>query len=97
MLNLKIAGKTIDNKIVIKGIFQIQSSIGLALEDMLPMLTKNNMVNDWIDYYDCSVKSGCNKINVMNKITNALEDCFDKNHKREVLERLNFHINKTLT
>jgi len=69
-------------------VFHITSSIGIPLEIVLDGLTKHKMVIDWKDYFDSSVESGCNLNTIINRIENAVGDCFGPQHREEVMTRL---------
>jgi hypothetical protein len=70
----------------------VSSTIGLPLEMLLPLLEKNNMVIDWIDFYNCSIKGGWSQKTTLMKIKTALGDCFGSQYKKEVLKRLYFYL-----
>ncbi len=88
MPEIKISGKTVEGKLVVQGIFQITSSFGLPIEVILDILTKNGMVIDWIDYYESSLSSGCNRNTIINRIESAVGDCFGSKYREEVMKRL---------
>jgi hypothetical protein len=70
----------------------VSSTIGLPLEVLLPMLDKHNMVVDWVDFYESSIKGGWSRKTVLNKIESALGDCFGKQYKNEIMKRLYFYL-----
>jgi hypothetical protein len=85
---LKISGKTIDGKPVIQGVFHVTSSIGLPLEVILDILTKQGLVVDWKDYYETSLSLGCNPHTIVNRIETSVGDCFGPKYREEVMKRL---------
>jgi hypothetical protein len=68
----------------------VSSTIGLPLEEFLPILDKNNMVIDWIDFYCSSLKNGWSRKTVLNKIETGVSDYFGNEYKNEVMKRLFF-------
>ena len=86
---LRISGKTEDGKLVVQGMFPIVSStIGLPLEMLLPDLEKNNMVIDWVDFYQEALRSGWTEKTTIIKIETAVGDYFGTEYKQEVVKRL---------
>jgi hypothetical protein len=56
------------------------------------MLDKQNMVVDWVDYYEESLKGGWSTKTSLNRIETAVGDYFGNKYKEEVMSRLNFYI-----
>lgn len=82
-----------EGKLVVRGIFLITSSLtGLPLDNVLQLLEENNMVVDWVDYYEESLKYGWSTKTSLNRIETAVGDYFGTKYKEEVMERLNFYI-----
>ena len=90
---LQISGQTTDQKSVVTGIFKIYSSLtGLPLQDILQTLYQNNMVVDWIDFYEESVKGGWRPDRTLVKIRDAVGEVFGTEVGKKVVERLNFYL-----
>lgn len=90
---MTISGKTEEGKFVVKNIFIITSSLtGLPLDYALQLLDNENMVVDWVDYYDESLKYGWSTKTALNRIETAVGDYFGTKHKEEVMKRLQLHI-----
>jgi hypothetical protein len=85
---LTVSGKTIDGKMVVRGLSKIVSTYGIPLEDCLEILVKKNMVVDWEDYYKESIKSGVKESSLVFKIESAVGDCFGSEYREEVSKRL---------
>jgi hypothetical protein len=85
---IQISGKTIDGRLVLKGIFEFSSTTGLPLEMIIDQLTKQNMIIDWLDYYNKSIQSGIKKNRVIEKIRNAIGDVLGSSHGEETIKRL---------
>jgi hypothetical protein len=88
-IELNIAGKTNDGKIVVSGVFPIYSSIGLPLQDILEILHQSNMVPDWQDFYDQAIEEGWKSDRTILKIQEAVGDIFGPAYGSEVEKRLN--------
>ncbi len=83
---------------VVKGIFLISSSItGLPLDNIIQLLEKQNMVVDWIDYYEESLKYGWSTKTSLNRIETAVGDYFGTRYKEEVMGRLQFYISNNIS
>lgn len=83
---------------VVKGIFLISSSItGLPLDNIIQLLEKQNMVVDWIDYYEESLKYGWSTKTSLNRIETAVGDYFGTRYKGEVMSRLQFYISNNIS
>jgi len=89
-----INGYTSDKKIVVGGVFSVYSSLtGLPLEDIINILYKNDMIIDWLDFYNQAMKEGWKPDRTIIKIKGALEDSFGLIYSREVIKRLKFCLN----
>jgi hypothetical protein len=84
----QVSGKTVDGKLVIKGIYFVVSSIGLPLENVLEILQKENMVVDWLDYYDNVLNHGSKSSRIMERIHNSVNDIYGKDVGEEIIKRL---------
>lgn len=88
---LQISGKTPDQKTVVKGVFFLYSSYtGLPFQDILETLKKNNMIPDWINFYEESVKEGWKPDRTITKIRDSVGDVFGSEYGEEVKKRLFF-------
>jgi hypothetical protein len=56
------------------------------------MLDKQDMVVDWLDYYEESLKNGWSTKTALNRIETAVGDYFGTKYREEVMIRLNFYI-----
>lgn len=91
--HLKVSGKNTENKIVVQGVFEIFSSLtGLPLDIILLQLDKNNMIVDWIDFYEESIKGGWKNKTTFNKIETVIGDYYGPEYKKEVIKRLTFYL-----
>lgn len=90
---LKVSGITDKNKIVVQGVFKIFSSLtGLPLDIILLQLDKNNMIVDWIDFYEESIKGGWKNKTTLNKIETVVGDYYGPEYKKELMKRLTFYL-----
>ncbi len=94
---MKIAGKTTENKTVIKGVFPIFSSLtGLPLPDIIDTLYNNDIIIDWMDFYNQAMKEGWKPNRTLVKIKDSVEDVFGTEYANEVIKRINFCLDKGL-
>jgi hypothetical protein len=89
---LSVTGQTEDGKTVVGNVFENYSSrLGLPLEYIVDMLTKNDMVVDWVRFYEDSIKSGWKYSTLRTRVDVALVDTFGPEYRDEVLKRLDWH------
>ncbi len=91
---MSVVGETTDGKKVVQGSFEMISSRGVQLDILVDELKRNNIVVDWIEFYNESQKHGWNIKTVLNKIEIVLIDVYDKEYSDEVLTRLKLYIAK---
>lgn len=73
----------------------MHSSItGLPLDIIMSILEENNMIVDWIDFYQEGLKHGWKVKTLLNRIETAIGDYYEPVHKKEVMKRINFFITK---
>lgn len=61
---------------------------GFPLEILLEIAKENNMVVDWIDFWDEAIKAGWKEIKILNKLETCLTDAYSKEYKMNVIYRL---------
>jgi len=84
--------KTVDGKTVVQGLFPIMSSIlGLPLEILLEILKKNNMVIDWIDFYNGSVQNGWKYKTLRVRVSSGVLEIYGREYRDEILKRLDLY------
>jgi hypothetical protein len=87
---LQITGRTLDNKLVVRGVFPLFSSLtGLPLDIILEVLKKNNMIVDWLNFFDQSIKEGWKPQRTINKIREAVSEVYGQEFSKEIEKRLN--------
>jgi hypothetical protein len=78
---------------VVRGVFPVFSSLtGLPLQDILLILEQNNMVVDWVDFYEQSIKGGWRSDRTIMKIRDSVGDVFGSEVGIKIIERLNFYL-----
>jgi hypothetical protein len=77
---------------VVRGIHFVVSSIGLPLEFVLEVLQKNNMLVDWIDYYENAVKQGSKSDRIVERIHNCVNDFYGIETGNGIIKRLKSYI-----
>jgi hypothetical protein len=70
------------------------SSIGIPLEYVVEILSKKNMIVDWLDFYENSVKEGWKPERTFERIRISITDVFGPEFGDESLRRLKklYHI-----
>lgn len=82
---------------MVKGVFSLFSSLtGLPLQDILEVLKQENMVVDWIDFYDQSVKESWKPERTLVKIRDSVGDVFGPETGKEIIKRLKFYLKTPL-
>jgi alanyl-tRNA synthetase len=88
-----ITGKTTDGKLVMDGktVFRLYDETGLPLFMVFQVLHENNMIPDWISFYETAIAQGWAFKTIMARLDEALGDAYDKEMKEGILKRLNFY------
>ena len=87
---MTVVGETVDGKEVIKGLFLVHSSLtGLPLEDCLKFLKEQNMVVDWIDFIEDSIKYEWKMKTTLIRIETSVTEVYGKEYCQEVMKRIN--------
>lgn len=90
---LTIVGKTVDGKFVVQGLFPLMSSIlGLPLDILLEDLKNNNMVVDWIEFYESSKKHGWKDKTILNRISEGATKIYGENISEQIIRKLKFYL-----
>ena len=91
-LPLSVTGQTEDGKLVIGNIFEnVTSRLGIPLDFVLEILNNNNMVVDWRQFYEDSMKSGWSYKTLRLRIDSSLGDMCSSQYRDEVLKRLDWY------
>ena len=77
---------------MVRGVFPIVSSIGLPLPDILKKLRQNDMVVDWIDFYDQAIDEGWKSERTLVRIKDSVDDVFGPVTGKRVLKRLKLYL-----
>jgi len=95
-IKFDISGKTVDDKLVVRGIFNAVETYGVPLTDVLILLKESDLVVDWIDYYDTAIKSGMTKDRILERLKYNISDAFSAEYSSHVIDALKYHINKSI-
>lgn len=74
--------------------FKLVESRGVPLEIIVDYLDSQNMIVDWMDFYERSQKCNWNIKTTLNKIEVSLIDTHGKEYTEEVMKRLKYCIGK---
>ena len=87
-----VTGKNVDDQLIIGNIFENMSSrLGVPLEFMLEILKKNNMVVDWVKFYEDSKKMGWSYKTTRFRVDSSVGDIYGSVYRDEVLKRLDWY------
>lgn len=84
-------GITTDNKMVIAGVYSFYETEGLPLDIILDLFIKKNAIPDWIDFYNCAIKSGMKHSRIISKLYEAISDTYGSQCAKyitEILDRM---------
>jgi hypothetical protein len=71
-----------------QGCFIFMSTLGLPLDVLFTILKENNIIIDWIDFYQDCIKNGWKHQTIINKLEHSLFDVYGKEYKNVIIERL---------
>lgn len=69
-------GITEDGKLVLGGVYEFHETYGMPLSALFSYLADNNMVPDWIDFYNWAKKNGMKHDRILNKLRDPLQDAW---------------------
>jgi alanyl-tRNA synthetase len=73
---LQITGKTSEGMLIVKGVFPFVDTHGIPLEIVADKLHDNNMMPDWLDFWDAAIASKWSPTNTMLRMTEAIGDVY---------------------
>lgn len=79
---------------MMRGVFEVTSSIGLPLIIVLTLFKDREYVVDWIDYYESALRHGMQSERVLLRIESDVADVYGSEYRDRVLERLRFYIKR---
>jgi len=91
---LRKVGTTPEGINVVANTFKLFDTRGLPLDIMLDLMRENNMIPDWIDFYQEASASGWKDKTIRLRIHTAVVDIYGEEYGDEVLNRLNSYIEK---
>lgn len=82
------AGTTEDGKIVLRGVYEFHETYGMPLPALFSHLADNNMVPDWVDFYEWAEKNGMDHYRIISKIRDPIEDAWGQDFADIVCDTL---------
>jgi len=70
---LEYVGETSDGRKVVRGMFEMYATYGVAPAVIAFGLEVHKAMIDWVDFYDCAIASGMNPRSVRRLIENIAE------------------------
>lgn len=87
-MDCDISGKTEEGKLVISGVFKLYDTLGLPLEILFMEMKKNDLVPDWVDFYNCAIAQGWKKKTILSRLGTAIRASYGKEFELYVLKIL---------
>ena len=93
---LTIVGETTDGKKVVQGLFPLMSSVlGTPLDLLLSILKQQDMVVDWVEFYESSKKHGWTDKTVLLRISTEVSEVYGPKYRDVVISKLKEYIELT--
>lgn len=89
-MDFEIVGQTEDGKLVVKNVFSLYDTIGFPLEEIVYLLNNDNMLVDWVDFFESAMIAQWGITHTIKKIEAAVGDVFGPQCKNELIRRLKF-------
>lgn len=89
---LHVSGKTEDGKQVVAGFFTMIDEKGVPLTVVLDYFNENDLIPNWIDFLQETVKSNWNASSTLEKINEACFEIYGANHRDIVIKNLKLWI-----
>lgn len=85
---LYIVGKTVDNKLVVGGVFYLYDSLGLPLCNILDMLNGKGWVPAWDIFLQDALDSGWKLDTILRRVKEGLVDIYDKQKTTRIMDNI---------
>lgn len=85
-----IKGKTVDDRLVIAGLYEFCASEGIPLDVGLQITYQQGFVPCWVSLYQEAKKNGMSHLGIITKIENSIQDI---GLHEDILERIVNHLN----
>lgn len=85
---LSIAGKTTDERVVVKNVFTLVGTYGITLDVVLEYFKENDLLIDWCDYIEGAMKDGANIRSIKAKIYEMVGGVYDPPYRDEIMKRI---------
>lgn len=89
---LRISGKTEDGKSVVSGFFTMVDEKGVPLTIVLDYLNENELIPDWIDFLQETIKSNWNIKSTQEKISQSCFEVYGSEHRDVVMKNIELWI-----
>ena len=89
---IRQVGVTPEGVKVVANTFKMFDAHGLPLDIMLDLMKENNMVPDWIDFYNEASASGWKDKTIRNRVHSAASSAYGNDFGNTVLSKLNAYI-----
>jgi hypothetical protein len=87
---LAVSGVTSDGSRVISGVFKLVESQGIPLDLLLDHFRKNNLIVDWVDFYNTARTFNWNIRTIMARIEESVTIAYGRDYCSNLMDRLRF-------
>ena len=87
-----INGETVDGNPVITGVFHFVSTYGFPLVEFLYEAQKENMIVDWVDYYETALLKDMKSDRILTQVESAVLEVYGKTYCSAVMELFELYI-----
>jgi hypothetical protein len=91
-IDIQVTGITPEGVKSITGVFKMVDTYGIPLDTILDVLKSQNMMPDWIDFYDQAIKVGWKSTGVISKLSEVVMDVYGQEFHDGWLARLQEYI-----
>lgn len=88
---LEVIGKTEDGRLVVKGIYRMYETSGVALDFLFDYIFSNNMIVSWIDLYKEAQLNGMKHKRILTKLEEPVTNIFGDEHWEIVKKNLELY------
>ena len=88
----RFTGKTTDGKIVVGGLYEFTSTYGYPLVELLYDMQGEDLVVDWLDFYESALKFGMKSDRILGRMSEAINEVYGAKHCEAVMNRMEIYL-----
>ena len=93
-VKIESIGQTTDDYEVIRNVFNLYETYGIALNIIVSVFKDNNLKVDWIDFYINAYNKNMNPKNIFDRIHEAVREVYGTKYANELITGLKIRIGK---